>query len=389
MRQTLRLGSIAGVPVGVHWSVLVIMALVVVLLGDSVLPTMAPGGSATTYWLVAAPGAVVFLASLLAHELAHALVARRRGVRVRSITLWMLGGVTHLEGEAPSPRTELEIAVAGPLTSVAAGVALLAAAWGLDTVGAPAAVVMAVLWIGVMNAFLGAFNLLPGAPLDGGRVLRAVLWRIHGDRARADRIATRAGKATGAVMIGLGVLEVLALGRLDGLWLVLLGWFLVQSAGAEQRTGIIRAASRGIVARDVMTPHPDTAPAWDSVRTFAEKVATRSRQTVFPVVGFDGGPRGVVTLDLLARVPADHADERLDTIAVALPAEYVVPPDAPLFSLLDRTALAGVLIAVVTDHGAAGDMIIGMITVDDLQRLVQLRHLQRIDRPVPAPNTPG
>ncbi|MQA03347.1 MAG: hypothetical protein GEV07_11685 [Streptosporangiales bacterium] len=137
MKQSLRLGRVAGIPVGVHWSVVVITALIAGVLGASVLPAAAPGTPSAVYVLVAVPTAVLFLASLLAHELAHALVAHRKGMSVRSITLWMLGGVAELEDEPPSPRADLAIAIAGPLTSVAVGSTFLAAAWGANALGAP------------------------------------------------------------------------------------------------------------------------------------------------------------------------------------------------------------------------------------------------------------
>lgn len=283
--------------------------------------------------------------------------------------------VAQLDGEPPNPRAEFEIAVAGPLTSVAAAIGFVGAAWGAAAMGVPATITAALLWVGVMNALLGVFNLLPGAPLDGGRVLRAVLWRVRGDRGRADQAAAQAGKVTGGVMIGLGVVALLAQGRWDGLWLAVVGWFLLQSAGAEQRASLVQGAAAGVVARDVMTPHPDTAPAWNSVRAFVENVAAQSRQIVFPVVGIGGEPQGVVTLDMLARVPTDRAEQRVGTIALGLPGEYLGTPDTPVASFLDRAPLAGVLVAVVVDTG----VIAGIITVDDLRRLVQLRHLQRTD----------
>ncbi|MQA03348.1 MAG: hypothetical protein GEV07_11690 [Streptosporangiales bacterium] len=239
---------------------------------------------------------------------------------------------------------------------------------------------MALLWTGLMNVLLGVFNLLPGAPLDGGRVLRAVLWRVQGDRARAARTATTAGTVTGVVLVGLGVLELAVVGRLDGLWLMLIGWFLVQAAGTEQRAIGVRSAAAGAVAGDVMTPHPEVAAAWHTVRAFAT-VATRSRQAVFPVVGFSGEPQGVVTLELLARLPAQRAYDRIDAVAVTLAPEHTVAPDTPVASLVGRPPLAGALVAVVVDAG----VLVGIITTDDLRRFVHLRQLQRLATPAPVP----
>src|SRR5512139_1938422 len=183
MRQTVRLGRFAGIPVGVHWSVFVIMLLLVQGLAVAILPAGAAGQAAVVYWGVAVVVAVLFLAALLAHELAHALVARHYGVRVRAITLWLLGGVAELDGEAPHARGDLLIALAGPLVSLASAGLFAAAAAFASAWGAGSLAVTALAWLAVVNAILGLFNLLPGAPLDGGRVLAATLWWVRGDRA--------------------------------------------------------------------------------------------------------------------------------------------------------------------------------------------------------------
>jgi Zn-dependent protease len=167
--QNVRLGRVAGIPVGANWSVAVILVIIADILAVSVLPADVPHRPTALYWLVAIVAAALFLACLLAHELAHALVARRNGVGVRSITLWMLGGVAELEGDPPSAAADLRIALAGPAASLAAGGVFLAAAALIGQARGPAVVVAAASWLAVMNGVLAVFNLLPGAPLDGGR----------------------------------------------------------------------------------------------------------------------------------------------------------------------------------------------------------------------------
>jgi Zn-dependent protease len=372
MRQSIRLGTVNGIAVGANWTVLVITALIAFILGRSVLPAAMPHHATALYWAAAVPGAIAFVASLLAHELAHALVARRHGVQVRSVTLWMLGGVTQLEGEPANPRSDFAIAIAGPLTSLVLGVLLLGAGIGLGLVGGPGAVEVVAttsFWIGAMNVLLAAFNLLPGAPLDGGRILRSAIWRLRGDRATAERAATIGGKIVGGTLIVVGIGMIVLAGRLDGLWLALVGWFLTRSAGAEQRAGTVRTALDGLHVRDVMTPDPAVALAWIPIEPFVRNIAQVSRQTVFPVVAFDGRTTGVVTLDLLARVPRSQYGERVQSVAVALPAPYLATPDDLVAPLLQRPPLAGELNAVVVSDGH----VVGMITVDDLNRLVRLR----------------
>ena len=237
MRTTVRFGRLAGIEVGANWSVLVILILVAEGLAVGLLPDAVPDRSPFTYWATAIAVAVLLLGCLLAHELAHAIVAHRAGIQVEGITLWMLGGVTRLIGEPASARTDLAVAAAGPATSVAIGALLLGAAVGLSAIGVPAttepSVALAGLaWLGWINLVLAVFNVLPGAPLDGGRILRALLWWRGGDRVRAAVAATRAGTVVGAALITLGVADALAGGAVGGLWLALIGWFLVAAAAA-------------------------------------------------------------------------------------------------------------------------------------------------------------
>jgi Zn-dependent protease len=367
MRQTLRLGRVAGIPVGVNWSVFVILVLIADIVAGTILPRADSGRSAGLYWAVAIPTAILFLASLLAHEAAHAVVARRKGVGVRSITLWMLGGVAQLDGEPPSARADFAIAAAGPLTSLAAGGILVLTAEAAGSVGVPIVIVAALAWTGVTNAFLAVFNLLPGAPLDGGRILRALVWMRSGDRAQADRAATGSGQVVGAALAGAGMAQLVILGQTGGLWLILIGWFLIWAAGMEARSRIIRQAAAGVQVRDVMVREPDCAAAWRPVGEFIGTVAVRSRQSIFPVIGLDGDPLGVVTLDRLSRLPAARTGDRVDSVALPLTGAHMAGPDDPASSLLDQAPLAGALLAVVVASGR----VIGMVTADDIGRLVQ------------------
>ena len=372
MKQTVRLGRVGGVPVGAHWSVAVILALIAELLAVAVLPAAFPHQSAALYWAVAGIAAVVFLASLLAHELAHALVARRNGVGVRSITLWMLGGMAELDADAPSAGADLRIALAGPAASLVAGLVLFGTGAAIGAAGGPGVAVAAATWLAVMNGVLGVFNLLPGAPLDGGRVLRAALWWHYGDRERAERGAARAGRVLGAALIGLGIGELLAFRSFSGLWLMLIGWFLITTAAAEEKAAAAKAALAGLLVADVMTADPELAPGWESVSEFIGRVAARSRQDAFPVVGPDGGLTGVVLAGQLARVPAaDRARLRLDQVALAVPPGYRAAPDDSAGPLLTRRPLGGQVAAVVL----AGGHVMGLVMVSDLQQALRWRTL--------------
>jgi Zn-dependent protease len=228
---------LAGIPVALHWSVV----LVALLLGSSL---------ATTYGgLGAAVALGAFLASIVAHELAHALAARRFGVGTSEIQLWALGGVARLDRDAPTPKAEGVIAAAGPLASLAIGVVALGTALTLLATGTEGTYVSIVGWIGLINLALAVFNLLPGAPLDGGRILRAVRWRQHGDRFRAAREAGNAGKAVGWSLAGVGI--VMLFNGLPGLMLVVTGAFIAISAKAESFAVDVAARLHGTRVRDL------------------------------------------------------------------------------------------------------------------------------------------
>lgn len=302
MKRTFSLGTVRGIPVGMHWSVLVIMVLIAEMLARAILPAADPAASTNARWAVAVVTAVLFMFSLAAHEFAHALVARHHGVRVGSITLWMLGGVAELDDEAPDARADLRIAGVGPLTSAAAAVVFAGASAAGNALGVPVLLIASLSWLAATNALIALFNLIPGAPLDGGRVLRALLWRRSGNRARATRAAQHAGLTLGRVLIGSGLLMVLV-SWFNGLWLALVGWFIASSARAEENWTDLREAARGLRTADVMTPGPDYGWSWRPVGTFIEDVAQRSRQSVFPVVDVAGDPVGAVTMERLARIP--------------------------------------------------------------------------------------
>jgi Zn-dependent protease len=364
MTASLRLGRVAGIPVGASWSVLLIGLLIAWSLAGTLLPAQAPGLAPSVYWLAGIAGAGLFLASLLAHELGHALVARRAGLRVRGITLWLLGGVAQLEEEPATPRDELRVAVVGPAVSLAlaAGFALAAAALGVA--GSPAVVVAVVAWLAVGNALLAVFNLLPAAPLDGGRVLRGVLWRRHGDRLRASLAATRAGQLVGAGLVLYGFLGAFTGWGIGTLWTALVGWFLVTAARQERDYAVLRHGLGGLRAADVMSPTPVTAPAWFTVDAVLRNYVDPWRPTALALRTFEGETAGVVTAAALHAVPpARRHLVRAGDLALPTSAVLVVEPDEPVASLAGRLSDARPVAAVVS-----GGRLLGLLTPDEVRR---------------------
>jgi Zn-dependent protease len=235
MSASLKLGRIAGIEIGVNWSLFIVFFLFATQLAGEDLPANAPGYSAGAYTIAALAAVVLFYASLLAHELGHAVVARRLGTRVEGITLWLFGGVARLAGESRSDSAELRITVIGPLISLLVAISSALIGAGLLTLNGSQLVAEVFGWLARINFLLAAFNLIPAFPLDGGRILRAILWRVMQDQARATSIAATLGRGFGAVLILAGIGEAFILGSfVNGLWLGFLGWFLFQAAGSEE-----------------------------------------------------------------------------------------------------------------------------------------------------------
>jgi Zn-dependent protease len=365
MTASIRFGRIAGIPVGANWSALLIALLFAWSLGGELLPAQVPGLAPAAYWLAGAAGAGLFLASLLAHEIGHALVARRAGLRVRGITLWLLGGVAQLEDEPASPGDELRVAIVGPAISLALAGAFGVAAAALSVVGAPALLVVVAAWLALGNVALGVFNLLPAAPLDGGRVLRGLLWRRHGNRVRAAVTATRAGVWVGTGLVAYGLLGAFTGWGIGTLWTALVGWFLVIAARQERELALLGGGlDRGLRAAQVMTPAPAVAPAWFTVDAFLRNYVEPWQAAALPLRGFDGHPAGVVTAAALYAVPADRRHiVRAGDVAIPMSALVVVGPDEPVADLAARLA-GGRTVAVVV----SGGQLLGLITAADLAR---------------------
>ena len=366
----IQLGRIAGFPVALNWSVLIIAWLLTWSLATGGLPHGAPGHAPGTYWAAGVATAVAFFASLLAHELAHALVARRSGIEVTSITLWLFGGVASLSREPATPAADLRIAAAGPATSLALAGVFGASSLAFEVISATHILASVAGWLAGVNLMLGLFNLIPGAPLDGGRVLRAVMWRLRGDRHQAALVATSVGAVVGYGLIGLGLALFLVAGGIGGLWLVFIGWFLLNAARAEAAHERTRHALTGVVVADAMTPATRAIPASLAVSDAIEGYALADRLDAWPVEGFDGQTGGIVTIeDLRAVPPADRATTQVSAIAIPADRLAQVSPSSTVIDLLDRDDIGSGRPVLVTD----GAHMVGIVTAADLRRVAGLR----------------
>jgi Zn-dependent protease/CBS domain-containing protein len=336
MRPTFSLGRIGGIRIGVNWSVLLIVALLAYGLAAGQFPAEAPHRPVAEYVVAAIITAVAYIGSLLAHELAHSLVARRNGVEVQDITLWLLGGVSRLQGEFPDPGAEIRVAGAGPLVSLLLGIAFSLLAWLVHAAGAGGVVVAALAWLGGINILLAVFNVIPAAPLDGGRLLRAVLWRITGDKLKAAIWSARSGQVFGWILAVAGAYLVLVQRDYSWLWFVLLGWFLISAASAESQQAMLQSRLRTVAVREIMTPDPATVSASVTVAQFLGKYLPWLRHSAFPVMD-DGQAVGLVTLRRINQVPADQRDRTtLRDVACPLSEVARATPEEPVADVLPR-----------------------------------------------------
>jgi Zn-dependent protease len=355
MNDTFRLGRIVGVRVGVNWTVLVVFTLLAYGLAAERLPQSYKGLHPVVYVLGGLFTAAAFLASLLAHELAHAVVARRNGLTVEGITLWLLGGVARFEGEPDSPGAELRIAGSGPLVSLLLGVVLAGASAVLLIAGMNGLVAGCLAWLAAINVVLALFNVIPAAPLDGGRLVHALLWRLSGDRTKATLRAAMAGRGFGWIAMIAGFY--VSLWNFGGLWLILIGWFLIAAAGLE--AGQARAVARldGITIGRIMTPDPFTVPASMTAAEFLREMLPRHRHTAYPVVE-DGVVRGVVTAERI------RGQEAGAPVAAVVEEAERTGPQASLADLLPRLARGRLLVF-------DGERLVGIVTPRDLARALE------------------
>ncbi|MDH6194029.1 Zn-dependent protease/CBS domain-containing protein [Mycobacterium frederiksbergense] len=379
------LGRIAGFVVTANWSVLVILWLFTWSLA-STLPNAAPGYSAWAYWLAGACGALVLLGSLLAHELTHAVFARSAGVEVHDVTLWLFGGVTRLAGEAKTPKAAFRIAASGPLTSMILGVIFAAAAYGLRLADGPRIVVGVGWWLAGINVLLSVFNLLPGAPLDGGRVLRAILWQRYGDPVRAGVGAARAGRVLALILIVLGLMGFLAGALIGGVWMAFIGWFIFAASRDEEAQLVTQQAIADVRVSDVMTAHPNTAPPDITIDEFVQRYLLGDRHSAYPVTERHGAVTGLITLAQLRRIaPNRRAVTLVRDAAIPLAQVVTAAPDERLTTLLERLRSSGSNRALIFDAG----QLIGIVTASDLNRLIDVyqlapQHSTRTTAPTPG-----
>lgn len=386
-RPGLHLVTLGGVEVRLDWSLAIIFALVTVNLGAMVLPAWHPAWGLGGTWVLALVAAVLMFASLLAHELSHAFMARALGVEVRRVTLFLFGGVAHLEGEPRSAKAEFLIAIVGPITSLALGFVMTAfgvmlaspalSAARLESLDDTLAVYRAMspgatllLWLGPLNLTLGLFNLVPGFPLDGGRVLRAALWALTGDVLKATRWASGAGRVFAWFIMGVGVMNAFRGNLAGGLWLLLIGWFLngAALAGFEQQR--LKHSLEDVPVARIMRTRLDRLSPELPIELFVREHVMVQEQSAWPVEAADGALVGLVTFEDVRKVP-QSAWYRTPIRDVMKPASAVtaLSPGAAAEEALEELARREVEQLPVVDEGK----LLGLISRQDLMRWLSLQ----------------
>ncbi len=362
MSESLRLGKLLGIDVRIHISWFIILILLTWSLATSWFPRAFTGWMPFTYWITAFASTLLLFVCILVHEMAHALVARIHNIVVKGITLFVFGGVTTIDQESKRPGIEFQMAIAGPLASFL----LVGVAWllslplrGSDT---PAEAVLDYLTI--TNLLLGAFNLLPGFPLDGGYVLHSIIWKVTGSTQRATRIASAVGQGCGYLFILLGIGAFFAGSVFDGLWIAFIGWFLLNASQAAQKDAITRMTLHGVTVEQVMQKYPITAPANISLQKVVDTYMVPHGLQSIPVTQGDY-LCGMITLSDIghiererwAAVPVGHTMQFAEQM-------YVVTPEQPLLEVLQEITIRGLNDVPVTHLGN----LIGLVSHKSIMR---------------------
>lgn len=368
--RSFRIARIAGIPVGISPWWLIIVALITWSLGADYFPSIVNNISPALSYTLGLVSALLLFVSILLHEFGHAIVARHHGIQVEEIDLWLLGGVSKMRDEANDPDDELRYALAGP--AVTAVVAIVFGAISLALPESTSSVVRALVdYQLLVNVLILGFNLLPAFPLDGGRVLRAILWRRSRDLERSTATAASVGRIFGYVMIAIGVLSLFS-GYAGGLWLAVIGLFIVVAAGAQAVNARVQATFAGVPARELMSTPVVSIPLDVSLDKAGSDYFLPYRYTAFPVVDISGRFTGVLALNRLEQVPPYERPSRTVADVADRDPELAIGEEEDVAALLTRPAFGRVGRAVVVDPSGSP---VGLLSITDIERVMRAASL--------------
>ena len=367
--KSIRLFTLLGFDVKVDLSWVLIALLITWSLAADYFPSVQDGLPVRVYWSMGVAGAFGLFSSIVLHELSHSVVARRFGIPIRGITLFIFGGVAEMEEEPPSPRAEFWMAIAGPAASFALAFGFYALAVLLRAADTAVPLAIVSQWLGLTNLVLAVFNLVPAFPLDGGRAFRAALWHRYRDLRRATKIASNVGSAFGLFLIAFGVISLLTGNIFGGIWAALIGMFLRNAAAASYMQAVTRRALEGEPVHRFMTPQPVTVPPNISLHTLVEEYMYRSYHQLYPVVE-DGRLLGCIGASQMRRVPREQWASAMVWDALdPCSSENTIDANEDTVRALSRMRRTGRSRLLVVDRGA----LVGIITLKDISRLLSLR----------------
>ncbi len=368
MRGSFVIGRIRGIDIEINFSWLLIFALMTYMLATSYFPLNYPDWGPALWWLLGASVALLLFASVLLHELCHSLVSVSLGLPVKRITLFIFGGVAQIEGEPDEPMKELKIALAGPAMSIVLGIVFLLLAGVLAGAGTPQYVSVLFGYLGTINLMLAAFNLVPAFPLDGGRVLRAILWHFKGDMQGATRIAASAGGAFGYTLIFLGIFLVLAGNLANGIWMAFIGWFIAQAAQSSYQQMLLSDIFTKIPVRDFMTTQVVIVDYFISVQDLVDKYFYKHKYAFFPVRQQDQ-ITGIVSLNNVRNLPqADWPRTTVGRIVTPLQENLIVRPDEAVAAVMNKLFANGVGRVLVME----GSQLLGLVSRTDVLNYMRI-----------------
>lgn len=368
--MSLKLGRLLGIPVRIHYTLWLVFLLITWSLASGYMPHQYPGLGIVTYWAIGAASALLLFVSVLIHELAHSYVARKNGLPIARITLFFFGGVSEIREEPKNPRLEVKMAAAGPLTSFVIALTF-AGLWYLNLMaGGWVALTATFQYAALINAMLGAFNLVPAFPLDGGRVLRGAIWSRSGNLLRATTLASRIGEAFAYAMMLGGLLTIFLGDLINGIWFLFLGWFLRSGSEASKKQTVISEALAGLRVGDVMTREPLTVRPDLTVQQLVSEYFLVRTHGGYPVVR-NGTLLGIVTLQCVRALPRDRwNDTTVGDIMVSCERTVTIQPEAAAADAMAKMARQRVGRLLVTDTTGR---LLGILTNGDLMRATQVR----------------
>ncbi len=369
MDSQIRLFKVLGIPIRLDYSWFLIFLLVTWTLAAGYFPQHYPSLTTFTYWIMGAVAALFLFFSVLFHELCHSYIAEKSGIPIRGITLFIFGGVAEITKEPPDPKTEFKVAVAGPLSSfflsaIFFSTASLAGRYALNP-----SISAVLTYLGLINIVLGGFNLIPGFPLDGGRILRALLWHRMGDLKKATYISSRIGAGFGLFLIIMGVFNFFSGDFISGIWFVFIGFFLRQAAEGGYRQVLLKQSLTGIFIKDLMISEVVSIPEDTNIDTAVDEYFFKYRYDSFPVVS-DRKIRGLISLENIKDLPKEQwSITRVGAVMDSDLDKLIIKPEEEAVNALAKMIKEGVGRLLVVEDGN----LLGLITRRDILQLFKIK----------------